>query len=231
MNQRAPKDREKLFAALVSFANCGDKVQDLNSFGRSHPTFFPTGFYEQSRQLAVAGKKGNFFNWYKRQLRTVWEVRDPDGTRLEVLLGIREMGFYGFEGGDFQAEMGEYQAIQADLIELWHTHGQEGVNLAANKLFGAQITADWHGGKLRYATQIDFQKALYLLMTESWRARLCRICRRYMIAAKPASLYCSIECSAEGRQKRDLGYWRTAGKIRRMERKASKEQEAEGENL
>ena len=53
-------------------------------------------------------------------------------------------------------------------------------------------------------------------MRESWRARMCTICGKYMIAAKPATLYCSTDCAGAAKRKRDLEYWRVEGKARRM---------------
>ncbi|MGA2980146.1 MAG: hypothetical protein ABSD76_11200 [Terriglobales bacterium] len=222
MNQRARPDREALFAALDLFVNCGDEMTDLQRFRLQHPQFFPVEFYDQSEQLAKAGKN-NFFNWLKRQLRTVWEGKDSAGTRLAVLLGIRDVNYYGMPGGDFAAEVIEHATIFSDLADLTDAPGQDYTTLGAHMLFAAAITPDWQGSRLQYEPKIDFQEAVYALMNESWRARVCLTCRRYIIAAKPANIYCSTNCSGAARQKRDLKYWRSEGKALRTKRtKASK---------
>jgi hypothetical protein len=217
MNQRAQPDRESLFAGVESFANCGDGASDLHRFRLQQPQFFPVEFYDQSEHLAKAGKD-NFFNWLKRQLRSVWEGRDPAGTRLAVLLGIKDVSYAGPPGGDFQTETTEHMAILADLVRLWEAPTAEDIDLAANRLFPARITPDWHGSKLQYEPTIDFQHAVYALMNESWRARRCLVCPRYLIAAKPASTYCSPKCTGAAKNKRDLEYWRSEGKARRLKR-------------
>ncbi len=223
MNQRATPDREALFAALELFVNCGDTKSDLHSFRLQHPHFFQAEFYDQSEQLAKAGKRDNFFNWLKGQLRAVWEGRDPAGTHLGVLLGIQSVSYAGFGGGDFQAEVTEHMAIFGDFIDLCKPPSEEHAMVGAHMLFAARITPDWQGSTLQYEPTIDFQHAVYMLMNESWRARVCPICRRYLIADKPANIYCSTKCSGVARQKRDLEYWRSEGKARRSKRtKASK---------
>lgn len=222
MNHRAQPDREALFAALELFVNSGDTSSELQSFRRQHPQFLPVEFYEQSEQLAKA-KKDTFFSWLKRQLRTVWEGRDPAGIRLAVLLGIRDVNYYGIPKGDFAAEATEHAVIFSDLIDLRSMPGEDSTVLGAHMLFRAEITPDWQRSRLQYEPQIDFQDAVYALMNESWRARVCPICRRYIIAAKPANIYCSTKCSGEAKQKRGLEYWRNEGKARRLKRqKASK---------
>lgn len=222
MNQRAQPDREALFAALELFVNCGDKAADLHRFRLQQPQFFPVEFYEQSEQLAKA-KKDTFFSWLKRQLRTVWEGRDPAGIRLAVLLGIRDVNYAGIPEGDFAAEATEHAVIFSDLIDLRDAPGEDSTTLGAHMLFASRITPDWHGGRLQYEPTIDFQDAVYALMNESWRARVCPICRRYMIATKPANMYCSTKCTGVAKQKRNLEYWRSEGKARRAKRtKASK---------
>jgi hypothetical protein len=218
MNQRATPDRESLFAALELFANCKDTPSDLHSFRVQHPQLFPAEFYDQSEQLARAGKKNTFFNWVKRQLRTVWEGRDPAGTRLAVLLGIQSVSYAGPPHGDFAAEVTEHMSIFLDFIEMCKPPSEEHATLGAYALAGARVTPDWQRGGFQYEPVIDFQDAVYALMNESWRARICPICRRYIIAAKPANIYCSTNCSGVARQKRDLEYWRNEGKALRLKR-------------
>jgi len=222
-NQRATPDRGAIFAALELFVNCGDKLSDLRRFRQQHPQFFPQEFYKQSEQLGSAGKNDNFFNWLKRQLRSVWRGWDSEGTRLAVLLGIKAVSYAGPPGGDFAAEVTEHMAIFSDLVRLWETPTEKDISLGANTLFPARITPDWQEGKFRYEPTIDFQNAVYALMNESWRARLCANCPKYMIAAKPGNIYCSTKCTGDARRKRDLDYWRSAGNARRLKkRKASK---------
>jgi hypothetical protein len=223
MNRRALADRDALFAALELFVNCGDGAADLKRFRQQHPNFFSPDFYDQSERLAKSGKPDNYFSWMKRLLRSVWKGRDPVGLRLEVLLGMRSINYHGHAGGDFAAEVNEHLAILDELVHIRGNVTEEDVNLAANLTFPAHVRADWLGSGLQYEPAIDFQKAVYALMSESWRARVCPMCARYLIAAKPANIYCSLECAGRAKQKRDLGYWNIKGKPRRSKRtKANK---------
>jgi hypothetical protein len=218
MNRRAT-DNETLFAALELLVNCGDGAIDFRRFRQQHPHFFPDDFYVQSERLLKSGKKDNMFNWFKRQLRSVWEGRDPQGTRLGVLLGIAPVSYAGPPGGDFQMEVTERMAIFADLVSLRNPPVEEDVNIAAHLLFAARIVPDWERGVLRYEPTIEFQSAIHALLMESWRARMCRTCRKYLIAAKSANIYCSPTCVGNAKKSRDRQYWRAEGKAKRSKKK------------
>jgi hypothetical protein len=217
LNQRTDADQKSLWAALEMFANCGDQVSDLQAFRQQHPRFFPVMFYDHGELLLKAGKD-NFFNWRKRLLRSVWEGRDPEGKRLAVLLGTEEASYYGFKGGDFKAEEAEFVAISSDALRLGETLTEGDITYASDRLFPARVNPDWQAGSFRYKPTIDFQAAVYALMRESWRARVCPICRRFIIASKPANIYCSRDCAIAARQKRDLDYWRSEGRTLRLKR-------------
>jgi hypothetical protein len=235
LQERSQQEKEALFAALDAFVNCGipaaqradehrpDNLRDLQLFRLQNPQFFPQDFYDQSEMLARAGKD-NYFDWYKRLLRAVWEGRDAENKRLAVLLGLENAGYYGPLGGDFQREAGENMAIFSSLASLW-SNTEAGVDLAAHQLFSAHIAPDWQGEELRYRPAIEFQEAVYALMRESWRARLCN-CGRYIIAAKPKTTYCSTGCNGKARakQERDRVRWHSDGKAQRAERKRKKKE-------
>jgi hypothetical protein len=220
MNQRA--DREKLFAALEMFVNCGDTASDLHRFRLQHQTFFPEAFYEQSEQLANAGKKDNFFSWLKRQLRAVWAGQDPHGKRLSVLLGLESVSYAGPPNGDFAVEATEHMAIFTDFVVMCSTPSDDHASVGGFALSAARIVPDWLGGGFRYEPWIEFQDAVHMLMSESWRAKVCRMCRRYIVAAKPGSMYCSTKCAGLSKQKRDRMYWGGDGKVLRQKRNKSR---------
>lgn len=218
LNRQVDPDQESLWAALDKFVNCGDQASDIHGFGLQYPRFFSIEFYEQSEQMAKAGKGDVFFNWFKRLLRAVWEGRDPEGKRLAILLGLEDASYYGLPAGDFQAEQAEYAAISLDALGLRETLKEGDPTYFAERLFRARINPDWQAGRFRYKPTIEFQQAVYSLMNESWRARVCPICRRFIIASKPANIYCSTDCAIAARQKRDLDYWRSEGKTLRLKR-------------
>jgi hypothetical protein len=203
-NQTAPD--QKLFSALEMFVNCGDSLGELRSFRKCHPSFFPPEFYEQSEWLAATGRN-DFFNWYKRLLRMVWEGRDPDGIRLSVLMGIREPSSYiGAPTGDYAQEAVEHNDMRGELV----INRSKGAPLSV-PLRPAQLVPRWRTGEVQYVLMVDFQRAVYLLMQQSWRAKICLIDSRYFVAAKPHNLYCSPMCAATAKRKRDLQWWRREG--------------------
>jgi hypothetical protein len=82
------------------------------------------------------------------------------------------------------------------------------------------ISIDWITGEFSYSPLNDFQRAVYLLFRENWRARSCSQCRRLFVAGKPAQLYCSIPCSFAARRHRDRELWKTSGAANRRARKS-----------
>jgi hypothetical protein len=231
-NRRADPKREAMFSALELFVNGGDSLRELQVFRMQHQDFFPARFYDLSEELAQAGKK-NYFNWYKRMLRVVWEGRDLDNVRLGVLLGVQSVtdvsaaprvSLPANQGParDFQDDEREYQEIfDHDLLRRYKQHSTTRFLGAVGPGLGCAIVPDWRSGALRYDCEVHFQFAVYDLMRESWRARVCPICRRYMIAEKPGNFYCSVECAGAAKRKRDLEYWRTEGSKARTAKKRS----------
>ena len=76
----------------------------------------------------------------------------------------------------------------------------------------------WGTGDFAFEPDNDFQRAVYLLFRESWRAKICARCNGYFIAQKPPQLYCSSRCYGEAKRKRDLSWWRREGSKKRKAR-------------
>jgi hypothetical protein len=205
LNQRASVDTQSLFAALEAFTNLGDSFEEYRAFMAAHPTFWPVEFR--------AGD--DVFGWGKDldlhqltiicrdYLRALWRGGgDVDGqsTLLKILLGL------GLEGGG--PELLGYK------VHVSGVQGEHPPYLHTTPLMGAE----WATGEFRYAPQNDFQRAVYALWRESWRARTCPECARLFIAAKPPQLYCSVPCSTAARQKRDRDNWHARGDSQRRAR-------------
>jgi hypothetical protein len=80
------------------------------------------------------------------------------------------------------------------------------------------VTPSWRGAKFEYLSTRDFQKAVYTLLCESWRAKLCRKCDKYFIAEKPAQVYCSTACSNRAGLESGRRYWHEKGTVLRERR-------------
>ena len=70
------------------------------------------------------------------------------------------------------------------------------------------LVADWERGEFFYEPMNDFQRAVYTLFRQSWRARICRECQRLFIADKNPQMFCGTDCSVIARRRRDLASWR-----------------------
>lgn len=208
-------DHQMLLAALQEFVNCGDSLDDLRSFRSREHEFFSSHFYDLSDYQAVHGM-ATFFNWFKRLLRRVWKGNDVKGWRLAVLLGIAQPNYTtGLPGGDFEQEATEHAAMASELAAKLADHKGE-KPLFRGLVISATPTPSWLTSEMNYEFQTEFQEAVYRLMGQSWRAKVCPIDGKYFIAAKPPNLYCSPKCTAEAKRKRSLQWWRMEGSKQRQ---------------
>jgi hypothetical protein len=232
-NELARYEKERLFAALEAFANLGNSPNEYLAFGKQNPTFFPvpirdpsqisetplaTACFEDSAATADGEKKiwTRAITWepvcrklalfYSDCLRSAWHPPNPGpydlatGEQFEILLGL-ETGFR------YAAREKALKAILAacEFAEVTST----------------PILADWRTGSFIYMPDNDFQRAVYILFREGWRAKTCARCSRRFIADKPLQRYCSTECSGETKRERTLDWWNKHGKKWRTMRKAS----------
>ena len=86
----------------------------------------------------------------------------------------------------------------------------------------AQFYADWDEGVFRYQGVCDFQRALYLLFLDSWRARVCEKCGAKFIAARAAQKFCSTDCSEAMQREFRRRWWAEHGEAWRQKRKEAK---------
>jgi hypothetical protein len=97
----------------------------------------------------------------------------------------------------------------------------EDVWIAGLAVIPAVLDVDWEEGVFRYRGACDFQRALYLLFRESWRARVCEKCRTKFIARRFAQKYCSTECSGSMQRELKQKWWSEHGETWRRRRKES----------
>jgi hypothetical protein len=94
----------------------------------------------------------------------------------------------------------------------------------------ARLYAEWDEGVFFYEGGCDFQKALYLLFRQSWRARVCEQCEAKFIALRPAQKYCSTDCSEKMQRQLKRSWWAEHGEMWRGKRKRSKSKRKGREN-
>jgi hypothetical protein len=97
-------------------------------------------------------------------------------------------------------------------------------------LIPAQFFVDWDEGIFRYRGMCSFQRALYLLFRESWRARVCERCSAAFIARRVAQRYCTTDCSDAIQRELKRRWWAEHGETWRQERKVVKSKKKGGKN-
>jgi hypothetical protein len=210
LNQQASVDTKSLFANLESFVNMGESVDEYTAFTQKSPTFWPAEFGNAQGDVFAWGKDVDLYEITmvcRNYLRELWRGTgdtDHQSILLKILLGL------GAEG-DGRAHIPESIrfAQQVSLVKSARRveHLTPGMG------------ADWTRGEFSYRPLNDFQRAVFALWRESWRARVCRQCTRLFIADKPPQLYCSPGCSAAAKRAQSLDYYNDKGKARREKRR------------
>ena len=163
---------------------------------------WPNFFPKEEYDRVARGIKPSIAD-YPYCLDQLWIGAD---SPIEILLGI--------------------DAAPNRVDELW----PEDVWLAGVTSMQAQFEVDWNEGVFRYRGVCDFQRALYLLFLESWKARVCEKCSAKFIARRVAQKYCSIECSGSMQRELKQKWWAEHGEKWRRQRNESKRKSKGGHN-
>jgi len=158
---------------------------------------WPEFFPKEEYDRAAAGSKRSILG-YPHWLDQIWFGGETE-PHLKIMLGIDDAP----EDGTLE------DAWVADLSTI-----------------RAHFHVDWDVGAFRYRGACDFQRALYLLFRESWRARICEKCAIKFIARRVAQKYCSTDCSESIQRELKRKWWAEHGETWRRRRKESKQQEA-----
>lgn len=248
-SRRAGKERAALFSGLEAFANLSEDLEDYHQLALKWPTFWPVDIfsddpdetYEEfkernswyaakvTRKMFEGRERGKLINWsdechllaliVSEMLQKIW-ANDDASRCLAILLGIGasmpELALTAsmdvFWGKDTPEDDPDRMLIDAWIAIKQHHE-------MAHPRVTSELRPDWIRGSVEYESANDFQLALFLLMKESWRARVCPECDRCYVADKSAQRYCSGTCYLAVKQRRDLEYWKTKGITRRAQRK------------
>lgn len=229
-NRKAREERMQQFDALAAFANMGDEPKDWAKFLRMWPLFFPDDLAKKfsnisenwptsQESLATAGLdakeifvlKAVAQGWnaytgstteslfplkpplihYRDLLRAFWRRKDSACLAIKVLLGFHE-------------QVEEYEGIPAPFV----------VAMPSGKPMIDCVT-----GSIEWEFGCQFQRAVYDLIHERWRAMICPWCARYFIAGKTAQKFCSTKCWGEKKQKQSNDYYHRKGRAERARKK------------
>jgi|HubBroStandDraft_6_1064221.scaffolds.fasta_scaffold52635_3 hypothetical protein len=154
---------------------------------------WPQFFPEEEYDRAAAGSERSILG-YPHWLDQIWFGGEAE-PHLKIMLGIDDAPEDGTPEGAWVADLSTIRA---------HFH------------------VDWDEGAFRYRGACDFQRALYLLFRESWRARICEKCAIKFIARRVAQKYCSTDCSESIQRELKQKWWAEHGETWRRRRKESK---------
>lgn len=197
----ASEESTKLFCALEDFVNLGDGLSELDKFRSKWPCFFPADVYEFCRKQVVERPQrirvinvdgpssmvpntdsGHFLTAFRDWLREIWR-------------------------GEQDTCLTEDLSVMLGLQEDWRSeYSQMGCELPL-----ARGGLDWRTGRFLYEPECEFQAALYAIVLNSWKAKVCSHCSRFFVADKPAQLYCSTRCAGEAKRARGQEWWREHG--------------------
>lgn len=211
----SPEVKARLFAALERFANLDDTLEAYQGFLSQSPAFWPA-----SIRLAQEDQQGKPVDWstpechrlalvYRDALRRVWRNEDSSGL-VDFLLGIK----------DFLGSALLHQAIVAHIPDLNQACSRLRVRYPRPQIDLPSLYPSWGNGAFSFISLTDFQRAVYILFRESWRAKVCPCCSGFFIAHKPPQIYCSSRCYGTAKQRRGLDWWRQHGSQWRAARKA-----------
>lgn len=208
---------EWFLTGLERFVNTGDSLENYQAFGKAFPSFWPLLLRDETgKDLSWVPEAHQLFLVYRDLLRRFW-TRDRDTSR--------ESGCAYFLFGLLSRE--EMQQLLAGNKILPGTglglHLEKAIDVLRNSCPGLRATPgdsalffpDWSTGTIAYVSRMDFQMAAWALFRESWRAKVCPKCSTYFLAAKPAQMYCSVNCSTDAHRASSLGWWRQKGSKKR----------------
>ena len=209
-NRLAPETKESLYAGLEEFVNLGDSDQDLSTFAAKCPTFWP---------FDTQDTKAGLLRWitaarpvllvFRDYLRKVW-ISDSEAHEngyLSVLLGL-DVRFA--DEPEIQFWSSQRQPLHEAWAQLRKVHPEISIGIRP------VVDPVWGLASFSYGPVNDFQKAVYQLFLENWRAKVCSRCSQYFIAQKAAQIYCSTKCSGGVKRARSLEWWKLKGAARRM---------------
>jgi len=232
-------EKWRLLDALEKFVNLGDRLEDLRAFRRDHPEFCPvvivrvTGgraeFIRLRDELHLVALS------FRDLLRAVWQGQaDEDLWALNTLLGLnreifeRGLEWYAATRADKQSSrsylsesalravrdvMQGQPSCRIDYSELHALWARPVPRLKSQRSRPLQLP--WPEEAKRsewcFLPAGDFQRAVYLLWLERWRARVCPECSRFFVADKPAQRYCSTRCYGKAKAARSLAWWKKPG--------------------
>jgi len=227
-SNRLAKEKMRLFEALAAYANIGDTPAEWKRFRLMYADFFPQELgqwmYEGAEEWHSLPEAVRRYLppllWYRNRLRSVWASTDQHGYSLAILLGFeREAEKIA---ADHRGEIG-YEGLLSRALSV---PGRTLADLSDGRVKGLpQGNAVINGvtGQIQWEFGCTLQQAIYELMQERWRTKICPQCGKFFVAMKTAQKLCSVRCSDETKRGRALTWWNDKGIERRAKTKKRKQ--------
>jgi hypothetical protein len=212
-NRLAPEAKALLYNGLERIVNVGDSESEYLELVKMCDSFWPLDIQDRVAGLIRWDPAAHgVFLVFRDYLRKVWvSDRESLGSgHLDVLLGL------SLRFADHPEQ--EYWSFQTrPLNEAWAKLREvyPEVEVGTRPV----VAPIWGTGTFAYTPINEFQRAVYQLFLESWRAKACCRCSKYFIAAKPAQIYCSTGCSGGVKLARAREWWNREGASRRVSRR------------
>lgn len=152
--------------------------------------------------------------WYRNRLRSVWAKTDRHGYSLAILLGFDSEA--KVIAAQHPGETGCESLYRTALVP--GRNASDSLNCATGGLPQGKPVVNGITGQIQWAFGSNLQSAVYQLMQERWRAKICPQCEKYFVAMKTAQKVCSPQCSIETKRERARTWWTETGSERRKAR-------------
>ncbi len=220
------KEKARLLAGLEKFANLGDGLEDYLSFAGQSPEFWPVEILDQ-HDHAITWTRAchKVVLIYRDSLRRLWRLEPAalHDESLSLLMGVSHY-LLSVNREDVASEISLVSGSGFPLMPRWGIWGQawkEVFEAHPNAwVLSAGLSPSWQTGEFEYRPWNDFQRAVYLLFRERWRAKVCLQCGAFFVAKRPPQFYCSNKCFGEVRRNRNLLWWKQVGSRNRKARAA-----------
>jgi hypothetical protein len=208
-NRLAPETKGLLYNGLERVVNVGDSLSEYLELAKMCESFWPLDTQDADAGLIRWDPAAHgVFLVFRNYLRRIWvsDRESLENGHLDVLLGLN-LAFAD------HPELEYWSPQNRTLHESWaglrDSYQKIGVGIRP------VVAPTWGTGTFSYTPINDFQRAIYQLFLESWRAKTCSRCSKYFISDKPAQIYCSTECSGGKKRERALAWWNQTGAERR----------------
>ena len=210
-----PRAERELLDALCYLARMGDSLEELKRYSALSGALSPLDAYtdREGRAIDLLNQKYHRDVLLMRDyLRWVWKREDVRGITLRTLLGLDpRCPFPGLRHKPFPAD-------EMVGISLRFKGAQGSIPVPS-------ISPNLQTGEIEYRPQTCFQQAMFALLKNGWRARVCDDCDQFYVADKQAQRYCSTRCGKERKKRYDRRYWQTRGNAKRKARQAREKSE------